>query len=599
MAENFDWMNNLKKERPRLILNDKVVEDIKTLIKNDDTCKKIYVKIKENAEKICDEPVSKYEIPDGLRLLYVSIKVLNRVYTLSLVYKIEGNKKYLERLWNEIYTAGNFPDWNPKHFLDTAEMAHAFAIAYDWCYYDWTEDQRKIIREALLNKALKVALDCYEGKIPYGWWTRSKHNWNQVCNGGIGIACLSLLDEYPEICSKILDNIMKSLPLAMKEFAPDGGWGEGPGYWAYATEYNFIFLTYLDNCINYNFDFWNYEGVSETGFFPIYITGPVDKTFNFADSGDGPVRSSQLFYLSKKFKKPVFAWYPIKYPRYHPLDLIWFTDYSDSEKENLPLDKYFRYVEVVTMRTSWNNRDALFVGFKGGRNNFNHSHLDIGSFVFDAYGYRWIIDLGLDNYNLPGYFGKNRWDFYRLRAEGHNTIVINPSEKFDQEPDAISKIVNFGSKNEYSFAISDLTDAYRKYAKSVKRGILLNKKEKFLLIQDEIELKEKGEIWWFLHTGCDIEIGESKKEVILKQKNTELKVKVISPSDAQFLIMDAKPLSSSPNPTGQNENKGIKKIALNFKNTDNLRISVILVPLKPGNKFSPFTPSLIPLNDWQ
>jgi hypothetical protein len=598
MCENFDWMNYLKKERPRLILNEEVVENLKILIKEDKNCEKIYNKIKENADKILDEPVSKYEIPDGLRLVYVSRKVLNRVYILSLVYKIEKDKKFFNRLWEEVYSVVNFPDWNPRHFLDTAEMVHALAIAYDWFYYAWNEEQRKSLREAILNKALKVAMECYEGKFPYSWWTKSKYNWNQVCNGGIGIACLSLLDEYPEICSKILDNILKSLPLAMGEFAPDGGWGEGPGYWAYATEYNFIFLAYLDNCINYDFGFWKYQGVSETGLFPIYLTSSVDKTFNFADSGDGPVRNSQMFYLARKFNKPVFAWYPFKYPKYHPLDLIWFVNYSEPEKENLPLDKYFRYVEVVTMRTSWNDKNALFVGFKGGDNKFNHSHLDIGSFVFDALGCRWIIDLGSDNYNLPGYFGKNRWDYYRLRAEGHNTIVINPSDKPDQEPDGVSKIIKFVSKNDYSFAISDLTDAYRKFAKNIKRGIKLDKKDKYLIVQDEIELKEKGEIWWFLHTDSDVEINENKKEVIFKKENKSLKIEIISPSEAQFILMDAKPLPSSPNPIGQNENKGIKKIALNFKNIDNLKISVILIPLI-DNKKTFKIPSLKLLEEWR
>jgi len=584
MCENFDWINYLKKERPRLILNEGIIENLKILIKEDKNCEKIYKKIIENAEKILNEPVSKYEIPDGLRLLHTIRRVLARVYILSFVYKIEKDKKYLMRLWDEIYSAANFSDWNPRHFLDIAEMAHAFAIAYDWCYYDWNEEQRKIIREALLNKALKVAVDCYGGKTPYGWWTKSRYNWNQVCNGGIGIACLSLLDEYPEICSKLLDNILKSLPLAMKEFAPDGGWGEGPGYWAYATEYNFIFLAYLDNCINYDFGFWKYQGVSETGLFPIYLTGPVDRTFNFADSEDKPVRNTQMFYLSRKFNKSVFAWYSFKYSNYHPLDLIWFANPSEPEKENLPLDKYFRYVEVVTMRTSWNDKNGIFVGFKGGDNKFSHSHLDIGSFVFDASGYRWIIDLGRDNYNLQGYFGKNRWDYYRLRAEGHNTIVINPSDKPDQEPDGVSKIIKFVSKNDYSFAIADLTDAYRKFAKNIKRGIKLDKKDKYLILQDEISLKEKGEIWWFLHTNSDIEMKENKNQVILKQGDKSLKIEIIFPLNAQFIIMDAKPLPSSPNPSGQDENIGVKKIALNFKNIDDLKISVALIPLIDNEK---------------
>jgi len=174
------------------------------LIRKDKNYEQIYNKIREKAEKILAEPVSKYEIPHGLRLLSFSRRVLNSAYILSFIYRMEKDKKYLSRLWEEIYSAANFPDWNPRHFLDTAEMAHAFAIAYDWCYHYWEEKQRKIISEALLSKALKVALDCYQGKTPYGWWIKSRYNWNQVCNGGIGMASISLLDEYPEICSTIL-----------------------------------------------------------------------------------------------------------------------------------------------------------------------------------------------------------------------------------------------------------------------------------------------------------------------------------------------------------------------------------------------------------
>ena len=174
------------------------------MIRKDKNYEQIYNKIREKAEKILAEPVSKYEIPHGLRLLSFTRRVLNSAYILSFIYRMEKDKKYLSRLWEEIYSAANFPDWNPRHFLDTAEMAHAFAIAYDWCYHYWEEKQRKIISEVLLSKALKVALDCYQGKTPYGWWIKSRYNWNQVCNGGIGMASISLLDEYPEICSTIL-----------------------------------------------------------------------------------------------------------------------------------------------------------------------------------------------------------------------------------------------------------------------------------------------------------------------------------------------------------------------------------------------------------
>jgi hypothetical protein len=63
------------------------------------------------------------------------------------------------------------------------------------------------------------------------------------------------------------------------------------------------------------------------------------------------------------------------------------------------------------LRSEWENPQALCVAFKAGDNKANHSHLDLGSFVFDAAGVRWAMDLGADNYNLPGYFGKQRWDY--------------------------------------------------------------------------------------------------------------------------------------------------------------------------------------------
>ncbi|MFT2622296.1 hypothetical protein ACMWQU_28510, partial [Escherichia coli] len=67
--------------------------------------------------------------------------VLDRAYALGLAWKQTGDSKYLNALWQNLNAAAGFPDWNPGHFLDTAEMTHAFAIAYDWGYQGWTDAQ--------------------------------------------------------------------------------------------------------------------------------------------------------------------------------------------------------------------------------------------------------------------------------------------------------------------------------------------------------------------------------------------------------------------------------------------------------------------------
>lgn len=589
-----DWVAKVKKKHPRLLVAKADFERVKKLVQTNSLVREFYQRLKSQAERICQEPPSRYEIPDGLRLLATSRRVLLRVYTLALLYRLDGEKRYLERAWRELEAAANFPDWNPRHFLDTAEMAHAFAIGYDWLYHEWSDEQRKILREAMAQKALLPALKIYREK---GWWSQARHNWNQVCNGGIGMAALALLDELPELCSEILSHAVQSLQIPMREFAPDGAWGEGPGYWNYATSYNCVFLAALETSIGSDLGLSKMSGFSETSLFPIYITGPTGRTFNFADGGDGTLRAPQMFWLARKFNKPVYAWYARTNASPHPLDLIWFDERGkDPQAEGLPLDKYFRYVEVVTMRTAWNDRDAIFVAFKAGDNKFNHSHLDIGTFVLDALGHRWAIDLGADNYNLPGFFGRERWTYYRLRAEGHNTLVINPSKEPDQDPRAEAKIIRFVSRPDRSFAIADLTPAYARHAEKVLRGLTLDRKNRFVVVQDEITLKQQGEVWWFMHTPATVQISDDGKMAILMQGNAQLRAVLISPENAQFTVMDARPLPTSPDPRGQNPNKGIRKLAVNLKGVTSVRLSVLLQPV--AEEVTKKLPPLPPLDEW-
>ena len=63
--------------------------------------------------------------------LFVSRSVLDRVYTLAYAHRLRGGVAYRDRLWRELDAVAAFKDWNPPHFLDTAEMTHAVAVGYD------------------------------------------------------------------------------------------------------------------------------------------------------------------------------------------------------------------------------------------------------------------------------------------------------------------------------------------------------------------------------------------------------------------------------------------------------------------------------------
>lgn len=591
-------LTTLRPEHPRLLATAKDFATLRERVAQSPELGRWLREIRNNADEIRRRPPSEYVIPDGKRLLATSRQVKQRVQTLGLVYRLTGEKVYAERLWQELDAAAHFKDWNPRHFLDTAEMTGAFAVAYDWLYADWTPEQRKALRTAIIEKGLNQGLPIYRGKKG---WSRANHNWNQVCNGGLGLGALALGDEEPALAAEILHSAVESIPLAMREFAPDGAWGEGPGYWAYATEYNVLFLAALRTALGTDFELAKIPGFDLAAQFPACFTGPSGQTFNYADAGTKWSGTPQMFWLASTFRLPGPAAFQMRYAKEHPraLDLLWGADWAlhPANPATEPLARYFRKAEVITLRSAWDDPKATFVGFKAGDNRVNHGHLDLGTFVLDALGQRWAVDLGADDYNLPGYFGDKRWDYYRLRAEGHNTLLINPGKGPDQNPEAATKITGFEPGGAAPFAVADLSAAYPPAGTNVRRGVALLGTS--VLIQDEVKLDEPSDLWWFMHTGAKITCKGTV--ATLSQHGVHLTVSLQSPAGARFEVMPAEPLSSSPHPEKQGE-KGEghhggagSKLAIHLPET---RETSIAVRFAPG-KDAPVPRALLSLDQWQ
>lgn len=141
-----DMLKMLRPVHPRLLADAVRFERIRNLVKSDPQAKAWFADIVKQADKIMGEPVVAYDIPDGKRLLAVSRRLVNRVYTLGLVWQVTREPKVLERAWQELSAAAAFQDWNPSHFLDTAEMTAGLAIGYDWLYHGWTAEQQQTLR---------------------------------------------------------------------------------------------------------------------------------------------------------------------------------------------------------------------------------------------------------------------------------------------------------------------------------------------------------------------------------------------------------------------------------------------------------------------
>jgi hypothetical protein len=590
-------LQRLEPAHPRLLAKRTSWEKLRKSAREVPAVGKWASRVRENADGLLNSEPVRYDIPDGKRLLAVSRRVFDRVIALGAAFQLTEDAKYRERLWKELEAAAAFKDWNPSHFLDTAEMTAAFGLGYDWLYSTWSAERRAILRRAIVEKGLRPSLAFYRN---HRWWAVAEHNWNQVCNGGMIVGSLAVAEDEPSLAGEIVAAAVKSVPNAMRTFAPDGAWGEGPGYWAYATSYNVLLIASLESALGTDFGLSAIAGFSKTAEFPVQVTGPLGKSFNYADASDSAPGGSQLLWLANRFQLPVAAGWYIRERMKRPtgLDLLWGWEFAAQPPPlgSLPTARYFRNREVVTMRSRWGDSNAAFVGFKGGDNRVNHGHLDLGSFVFDVGGRRWALDLGGDNYNLPGYFGKERWNYYRCRAEGHNTLVIDPGNAPDQLPTAVAKVVKFHPESGSAKAILDLSQAYPT-AQGVQRGIQLLGET--LLVQDEIQAKKGTSVFWFMHTSATV--TAKGPTATLRLGEATLQARILSPAGAVFAVSPAEPLPTSPKPERQqlagpgfHEAVGsVSKLAVRIESTGSITLAIALIhdPKAP-------VPAVKPLAKW-
>ena len=575
-------LNTLKGEHPRLISAESIGK-IKMLIQEDELAQQIWKSNLKFAQGLLNKKPLVYNKPDGRRLLSVSREALERVRSLSLIYLILGEKKYAERAWQELSAVASFSDWNPSHFLDCAEMTHAVALGYDWLYNFWSAEQKKMLQQAILQKGLNPALEVYSKEVG---WHKGNINWNQVCNGGISIGALAIAEHIPEIASKILCTAIESIQLPMKAYEPDGGGYEGPTYWDYGSRYNVFFLDALENSLGTDFGLGSMEGFRRSGDFQIHLSATNLMCFNFSDSDVKAMSTAQHFWMGKRYDQARYSGFRYmalkRGVKGNILDLLWFDDrFKDFDLNSMPLDKYFRVAEIVTMRDSWDDEKGFSVALKGGSSTRVHSHMDLGSFILECDGVRWFTDFGKDAQTYQRHINKaGRWDFYRTRAEGHNTLVINPKFRGNQKrtEDGIAEFTKFESGKESAIAVLDVSKSYFDDV-SFKRTFTLNRGIEFR-IADEIKCKEPSVLFLFYHTEAEIELTENNRQAILKQDGKSIVISLVKPLEAQFEVLPAKPMPESPILPFQEKNDGTRKLSIHF--TDTVDVDVEITIKKSG-----------------
>ena len=600
---------------PRIIMTNDKFTKLKSHLNDGSTTAKLLAKLKEEADskKNSNEPIN-YELVGGIRILEQSKRVQRRVAALALAYNIFGDEKYAKSCYAELENAANFPDWNPYHFLDTGEMCTAFAIGYDWLYNWMNDTQRNFLRKAMIKKGLDQVMKDYRGEVKfsetrgergdgnlrsYVWYNSTEgDNWQYVCIGGTNMAALAIGDESDskQVASDVLTYGYKKAYTSVRAGykSLDGTFIEGLGYWDYATYYLGFISSSLKSTTGTDYGLVNHDGVRKSVDFVRCMSSNAPKSFSFGDDNDGTdTRWPVFLWLGENYKSRDMANVRLKKiaegTGFDYLDVLWIDESLNTGTQNSSPDDWGgKNYSNASFRNTW-DKTGIVAALHAGENNYlYHGHFDLGSFYVESNGNRFITDLGNEkNYEL-----NNRINAYRIRTEGHNTLVLNPTEDPGPgQPDKVTCLVTAFQSGKEAYAVTDLTEAYKASgAKRVVRGLKMIKDKKCVIVQDEISLNAAGEIYWFAHTKGSISVASGGRSAVITVGSDKLWVGILS-EGGKFTSMKAEPLPSTPSVPGQSDNSEYRKLAIHLTNTKDTVISVACIPLKSGETKPSWTPS--------
>ncbi len=546
---------NVLPPHPRLFADAARWETLKQKLVKDEVSRQIFAVVQSSAERVLDQPPVAY-VDKGAFWHGPMRQAQGRILALAMTWRLTGDARFSSRAKVEMQTMADLPSWYPQHFLDTAEGALGMAMGLDWLHDSLTAEERAHFETALIEKALRASFEDEDKKS----WISGNNNWTAVCHGGLVIGALAVAEREPALARRIVERALKNIPRFAQLYAPAGAYSEGPDYWAYGTTFYALMAEALRTTFGTTCGLERAPGFLQTADYTLQMTAPSGQLYNFADNGSGLGYEPIMFWFARELRRAELIQRELT-------NLSTLTDAiasgtpRDDASRMLPLALLWRHPTLTAaqapergltwwseggsqpqavMRSAWNDPRATFVGIKAGRADDSHAHMDIGSFILEANGVRWAVDLGRESYPHARANGiantdlfsttqdSRRWSIFRCGPDSHNLLRFDDAA---QRVDAKAEI----HPKEGGFVV-DLTPVIRDQVTTARRQFTL-RPDRSVIISDEWQTGDKTTevTWqWLTHATATVE----PDGFVLKQSGESLHLRATASSPLAFSIED-------------------------------------------------------------
>src|SRR5436190_6134279 len=464
----------------------------------------------------------------------------------AFIYKIEGDKKYLDAARKYMDAAVSYDIWGyasnkPNVDLAAGHLLYGLGWGYDLLYHDLTDQERARYREKLIKQARLLA-DYFKPKPGKTFAYSQNHTFIPIA--GLGVAAYALYDETPEapewarLARAIFDR-------ALATYSQDGYYYEGFEYWIFSTPW---LVHYMDAQAHATGeDLYDRPGFRLMHEYVAHSMLPSgDYIFDFGDVFEGALTRAHkgdeyprthpqghfnsnynlLYRIAQRFQsgeaQGVADW--LKRCGHVNAEDFWSLVWYDAKLPSVPIEKqqawhYFPDHDVFYWRSAW-TKDATAFAFKCGppeghhadpllkqfpdwRLSSGHAHPDANSFIIFARGQYLTGDSGYAGVPL---------------TEHHNTLLVDGKGQGKEGAghDAFAemsyellnriRIADFKVEANQIAVRGDATAAYLPEL-GLKRFVreFVFKPGSSFTITDEVETASPSRLTWLLHADRKIE----------------------------------------------------------------------------------------------